>query len=87
MYILGDPKYPLLRYLINELSSGGITPEIDFLPYRHSSARMDVMAFGHLKGPFGVFRKNIDIELKTTLNFIYICSILHNFCEMNIKNY
>ena len=87
MYILGDREYPLLRYLINELSSGGITPEIDFLSYRHSSARMDVMAFGLLKGPFGVLRKNIAIELKNTLNFIYICSVLRNFREMNIKNY
>ena len=41
--------------------------------------------FGPLKGRFGILRKDIDTDLKTTLNIIYACFILHNFCEMNKK--
>ena len=40
-------------------------------------------AFGRLKGWFGILRKDIDTDLKTTLNIIYACFVLHNFCEMN----
>ena len=52
--------------------------------YRLPSARMVVeCAFGRLKGWFGILRKDIDTDLKTTLNIIYACFVLHNFCEMN----
>ena len=82
--ILGDPAYPLLGYLMKEFSSGGITPEEEFFSYRLPSARMVVAcAFGRLKGRFGILRKDIYTDLKTTLNIIYACFVLHNFCEMN----
>ena len=40
-------------------------------------------AFGGLKGRFGILRKYIDTDLKTTLNTICAYSALHNFCETN----
>ena len=39
-------------------------------------------AFGRLKGRFGILKKDIDTDLKTTLNIIYAC-FAHNFCEIN----
>ena len=39
--------------------------------------------FSRLKGRFGNLRKDIDTDLKTTLNIIYARFVLHNFCEMN----
>ena len=84
MCILGDPAYPLLGYLMKEFSCGGTAPEEDFFSYRLPSARMVVeCAFARLKGWFGILRKDIDTDLKTTLNIIYACFVFHNFCEMN----
>ena len=55
----------------------------NFFSYRLLSARMVVeCAFGHFKGRFGNLKKDIDTDLKTTLNIIYACFVLHNFCEM-----
>ena len=42
-----------------------------------------VCAFGRLKFRFGILRKYIDTDLKTTLNINYACFVLHNFCGMN----
>ena len=82
--ILGDPTYPLLGYLMKEFSSGGTTPEEEFFSYCLLSARMVVeFAFGCLKGRFGILRKDIDTDLKTAVNIIYACFVLHNFCEIN----
>ena len=84
VYILGDPTYPLLGYLMKEFSSGGTTPEEEFFSYCLLSARMVVeFAFGRLKGRFGILRKDIDTDLKTAVNIIYACFVLHNFCEIN----
>ena len=84
MCILGERAQPLLGYLIKEFSSRGTTPEEYFFSYRLSSARMVVeCAFGRLKGRFVNLRKYIDTDLKTTLNIIYACFFLHDFCEMN----
>ena len=76
--------YPLLAYLMKELSSEGTASEEEFFSYRLSSERMVVeCAFGRLKGRFGILRNDIDTDLKTALNIIYACFVLHNFCEMN----
>ena len=69
---------------MKEFSCGGTAPEEDFFSYRLPSARMVVeCAFARLKGWFGILRKDIDTDLKTTLNIIYACFVFHNFCEMN----
>ena len=39
-------------------------------------------AFGRFKGRFGNLKKDIGTDLKTALNIIYACFVLHNFCEM-----
>ena len=55
----------------------------NFFSYRLLSARMVVeCAFGRFKGRFVYLKKDIDTDLKTTLNIIYACFVLHNFCEM-----
>ena len=82
--ILGDPAYPLLPYLMKEFTAGGNTVEEQFLCYRLSSARMVVeCAFGRLEERFGILGKEMDTSLNNTLNIIYACFVLHNFCEIN----
>ena len=55
----------------------------NFFSYRLLSARMVVeCAFGRFKGRFGNLKKDIGTDLKTALNIIYACFVLHNFCEM-----
>ena len=40
--------------------------------------------FGRSKGRLDVLRKDIDTtDLKSTLNILYVCIGLHNFCDMN----
>ena len=77
MCILWDPAYPLLGYLRKAFSSGGTTPEEEFFSYRLPSVRVVVEC------AVVILRKDIDTDLKTTLNIIYTCFVLHNFCEMN----
>ena len=62
---------------MKEFSSGGTRPEEEFFSYRLPSARMV------LECAIVILRKDIDTGLKTTLNIIYACFVLHNFCEMN----
>ena len=42
-------------------------------------------AFGRFKGRFSILKKDIDTDLKTALNIIYACFVLHNFCEMKTE--
>lgn len=48
------------------------------------SGRMVIeCAFGKLKGRFGAFRPEMDINPNNLPNIIHASLILHNFCEMN----
>ena len=58
----------------------------NFFSYHLLSARMVVeCAFGRFKGRFSILKKDIDTDLKTALNIIYACFVLHNFCEMKTE--
>ena len=39
-------------------------------------------AFDRFKGRFGILKKDIYADLKTTLNIINACFVLQNLCEM-----
>lgn len=84
VFILGDPAYPLLPYVMKEYASGGSTEQEQYFGYRLCSARNVIeCAFGRLKARFSALRRQMDINLDELPTVIYACFVLHNYCEVN----
>ena len=84
VFVIGDPAYPLMPYLMKEYAGGGTNRQEQYFGYRLCSARNVIeCAFGRLKARFGCLKRAMDINLDELPYVIFACFALHNFCELN----
>ena len=80
IFIIGDPAYPLMPYLMKEYSGGGTNCQEQYFGYKLCSARNVIeCSFGRLKARFGTLKRAMDINIYDLPNVIYACLILHNY--------
>ena len=84
LVILGDPAYPMLNCLMKAYPENTNTPRIQRrFNYRLSRAQMTVEnTFGHWKGRFRRFLKQIDMSVEGVIKVVAASCVIHNICEM-----
>ena len=84
IFLLGDPAYPLMPYIMKEYAAGGPTPREQYFGYKLCSVcNVIECAFGRLKARFSCLKRAMDINIDDLPMVIYACFVLNNYCEIN----
>ena len=88
VFLLGDPAYPLMPYIMKEYAAGGSTPREQYFGYKLCSARNVIeCSFGQLKARFSCLNCKRAMDIKFNIDdlpmVIYACFVLNNYCELN----
>jgi hypothetical protein len=88
-FLCGDAAYGSSTFMVPPFKGKQLPPDQDWYNYRQSGTRIAVeKAFGRLKGRFQSLGNKLKYQdLKTVIQHITACCVLHNYLEMGGEEY